>query len=285
MSVEWRYPEPLSQARCRPMQTRPKILALSSEVTRGRVGLSIATPCLSRLGCDVFAVPTVLFANRPGLGRPVRHSIPVPTFTEFLSALEQDGCFDELSAILTGYFGHHEQISATAELIRGLKKRNPELVVLCDPILGDRPAGLYVSREIAHGIARDLVPQADILTPNLFEIEWLSGLKAEEPDFLDRLNDWRHRQGLRCILVTSYAVTDSDIQSALITDIGVEKLKNHRFDNVPHGTGDALSALFLASYVRTRSFPDAAKTGIRQIESLAKAASGAESISPEDLNI
>ncbi len=265
------------------MQTKPKILAISSEVTRGRVGPSIAAPCLSQMGCDVFAVPTVLFASRPGLGQFVRHSIPTQTFAEFLISLEEDGCFDDLSAILTGYFGHQEQISEAAELISRLKKRNPDTVVVCDPILGDRPTGLYVSREIADGLVRDLVPRADIITPNLFEIEWLSGLKAEEPDFAGKLDEWRNRQGLRGVLVTSYAVTDTDIQSALITDKGIEILRNKHFDSVPHGTGDALSALLLASLVRNHTLKEAATTAIRQIECLAQAASGAESLSPDVL--
>ena len=79
-----------------------KVLAISSHVVRGHVGLDATVPALQWLGHEVWAVPTVLLASRPGLGRMVRHELPASELADMLAALEADGCWPSLDAVLTG---------------------------------------------------------------------------------------------------------------------------------------------------------------------------------------
>jgi len=75
------------------------VLALSSHVVRGHVGLGATVPALQYLGHEVWAVPTVLLASRPGLGRPVRYELPSRRVSAVLDALRSDGCWSALAAV------------------------------------------------------------------------------------------------------------------------------------------------------------------------------------------
>src|SRR6185295_8396773 len=144
-----------------------RVLAISSHVARGCVGLAATVPALQRLGHEVWALPTVLLASRPGLGRFVKHDLPSPDLDAMLSALEADGCWTALDAVIVGYFPSHGSVAVAARAIARIKAVNADALVLVDPILGD--AGkLYVATETAAAIRDQLLPLAGIATPNLF---------------------------------------------------------------------------------------------------------------------
>ena len=161
-----------------------RVLAISSHVVRGHVGLAASVPALQWLGHEVWALPTVLLASRPGLGRLVRREMPAADLAAMLSALESDGCWAALDAVLAGYFPSPRAVTVAAEAIRRIGQTKPGIPVLVDPILGD--AGrLYVAQETAEAIRRELVPLATIATPNRFELQWLTGgpiAGARRPD-------------------------------------------------------------------------------------------------------
>src|SRR6476619_5138886 len=133
-----------------------KVLAISSHVVRGHVGLDATVPALQWLGHEVWALPTVIVASRPGLGRMARHDLRAPELADMLAALEADGCWPSLDAVMTGYFATADVVVAAAQAIRRIKAANPHILVLVDPVLGD--AGrLYVPPETAEAIRRELV--------------------------------------------------------------------------------------------------------------------------------
>src|SRR5262245_36825236 len=158
-----------------------RVLAISSHVVRGHVGLDAAVPALQWLGHEVWALPTVLVASRPGLGRPVRHELPAPELARMLASLEADGCWPSLDAVLTGYFVSPDAVAAAAQAVERIKAANPRVVVLVDPILGDG-GKLYVAQATAEAIRGVLLPVATIATPNLFELAWLTGAVPEDLD-------------------------------------------------------------------------------------------------------
>src|SRR5262245_39168100 len=121
-----------------------RILAISSLVTHGHVGLAATAPALQHLGHEVWTLPTVLLASRPGLGRLVKRDVPAPDLAAMLSALAADGCWETLDAVFTGYFVTPDAVVAAAQSIGGVRQANPRAVVCVDPVLGD--AGrLYVA--------------------------------------------------------------------------------------------------------------------------------------------
>src|SRR5262249_27453692 len=122
-----------------------KVLVISSHVVRGQVGLNATVPALQHQGHEVWPLPTVVVASRPGLGRLAKHELPPESLGAMLAALEADSCWTSLGAVLTGYFPSATAVVAIAREIARIKTRRPDLPVLVDPVIGD--AGrLYVSQ-------------------------------------------------------------------------------------------------------------------------------------------
>jgi pyridoxine kinase len=229
------------------------VLAISSHVARGSVGLAATVPALHWLGHEVWAVPTVLLASRPGLGGLARHELPPDDLAAMLAALEADGCWQALDAVLTGYFPSPASVSVAAQAVRRIKQTGPEIPVLVDPIVGD--AGrLYVAEATATAIRDQLVPLATIATPNLFELTWLTGAATHA---LGDTADTARRLGPPTVLVTSAAETGERIATMAVTrDDVVERLQPRR-SGIPNGAGDLLAGLYLGHLLR-RQDPAAA---------------------------
>jgi len=134
-----------------------RVLAISSHVVRGHVGLDATVPALHHLGHEVWALPTVLLASRPGLGRMVKHDLPADALAAMLVALESDGCWPSLDAVLTGYFPSPQSVLPAARAIASIKAAKPDIPVLVDPVVGD--AGrLYVAQATAERPVHDRAP-------------------------------------------------------------------------------------------------------------------------------
>jgi pyridoxine kinase len=148
-----------------------RVLAISSQVVYGPVGLNCIVPALQSGGHEVLAIPTILLSNHPGLGKPEGKATAASELTAMITALEKLDAFENLDAVITGYFASAEQIEIVAALIERLKCK----IIMVDPVLGDH-GKLYVGQAVAEAIRDHLLPFATILTPNAFELSWLSGL-------------------------------------------------------------------------------------------------------------
>ena len=217
------------------------VLAISSHVVRGHVGLAATVPGLQWLGHEVWAVPTVLLASRPGLGRLARREVPAPDLSAMLSALEADGCWASLDAVLTGYFPSPQTVTAAARAIAQIRRTHQRVVVLVDPILGD-DGRLYIAEGTAEAIRRELLPLATIAIPNLFELQWLTGGATGS---LAVATTAARRLGLETVVVTSAAVTGDGISTLLVTDSEVVERTSPRRLGIPNGAGDLFAGLFL----------------------------------------
>ena len=152
-----------------------RILVISSQVVSGHVGLSAMVPALQAYGHDVLPVPTILLSNHPGLKPASGTRIEPATLDGIVQTLDQNGCLDRVDAVLTGYLPSAAHVAFAANAIARCRGRNPQLKVLCDPVVGDDPKGLYIDPAAAAAIRVTLVPIADIITPNRFELAWLTG--------------------------------------------------------------------------------------------------------------
>ena len=218
-----------------------KVLAISSHVVRGHVGLDATVPALQWLGHEVWAVPTVLLASRPGLGRPVRHELPAPELARMLAALDADGCWPSLDAVLTGYFVSPDAVAAAAQAVGRIKVANPRVMVLVDPILGDG-GKLYVAQATAEAIRDALLPLATIATPNLFELAWLTGAVPEN------LNDAvRAAQAMApaTVIVTSAGETDDAVTTLLVKGRDRIERESRKRAGITNGVGDLFAGLLL----------------------------------------
>jgi pyridoxine kinase len=215
-----------------------RVLAISSQVVYGPVGLNCIVPALQSKGHEVLAIPTILLSNHPGHGKPEGRATAPSELTAMIVALENLGAFKSLDAVITGYFANAEQIEIVAALIARLHCQ----IVLVDPVLGDH-GKLYVSQTIAEAIRDRLVPLATIVTPNAFELSWLTGLPTDNQSEAIRA---ARSLNVSDVLATSVAKSVSELSTLRISGGRVETIPSRIETQVPNGIGDFLSGLYLA---------------------------------------
>lgn len=168
----------------------PHVLILSSLVAGSRVGGRVAVPALEARGIDTTFCPTVLLGRHPGHGAPGGGAVPAEQFGSMLEGVAAHGLFGLFDAVLTGYFASVEQVEIAAAAIQEIRNAprtrgetraySDRVLVVVDPIIGDEGA-LYVEEEVAAAIRDLLLPLADIITPNVFELSWLTGGDVTSP--------------------------------------------------------------------------------------------------------
>ena len=148
------------------------LLSIHSSVTAGFVGNSVAGPVLLSLDVQPLLVDTVLLAAHPGYGRRAGGAVPDDLFRELLDGIVDLTDLHHIKTVVSGYLGGVGQVEAIAALIDSWRRVATGPYVL-DPVLGD--AGrLYMPEELAAAIRDKLLPRADIITPNSFELAYLS---------------------------------------------------------------------------------------------------------------
>ncbi len=248
------------------MQNKPNAVAvISSHVVRGSVGNRAAVFALESLGLPVWAVPTINLPWHPGHGPSTRIVPEDASFANLLTDLSDSKFNTELSAILTGYMATVAQVDAVAQFIKAMRAKNPELIYACDPVIGDED-GLYVSQAIAQAIADKLVPLADIVTPNRFELAWLTGKKLESnADIIVVARETK----LPAILTTSAFGSTDDLTGNMYIDSKVSLLAEHEhIDDAPNGVGDLTAALFLARRLVSQDTEDALEKATQSVYEL-----------------
>ncbi len=219
------------------------VIVISSHVVRGSVGNRAAVFALEVLGFPVWAMPTVVLPWHPGHGPSTRLTFSEADFDKAIDDLIRAPWIGEVGAVLTGYFGSAGQPRSVARLIRALRERNPDLLYVCDPVMGDI-GGLYIPQSTAEAIRDELIPLATIATPNRYELAWLSGAALETNN---AIMDAAISLGPPRVLITSAVAMMAGGTGNLYVTGKHALLAEHRLiDNPPNGLGDLTSALFLA---------------------------------------
>ena len=222
-----------------------RILAISSQVARGSIGLSAIVPALQALGHEVVALPTILLSNHPGHPHFAGERLSPDLLTRMLDALEANAWLSGIDAVLTGYLPSVEHVAMARQAVDRLRRLSPGVLYLCDPVMGDWPKGLYIAQAAAAVIRDQLVPVADILKMNCFECGWITGEAIAASSEARRIV---LAQGWREALVTSLPVPGGQHLDNLLVvrDEPCERtLQVAIAAHVPNGTGDLMAALYL----------------------------------------
>jgi pyridoxine kinase len=233
----------------------PLALVIGSHVAASRVGGTITSLALalSPAEVDPIHIPTTLLGRHPGWGKPGGGLVAASTMMGMLEGVEANGLFALCDAVLTGYLASPDQAAVATRAIEKVRAANPRALVLVDPVMGDDPSGLYVSEDIAAAIQRELVPLADVITPNLFELGRLAG----QP--ITRLEEARAAAGaLGCtVILTSAPAPAGEVAAALFTSEGAWVCRHPRRETAVKGTGDLVSAAFVARRLEGLNPPEA----------------------------
>lgn len=226
---------------------RHAVIVISSHVARGSVGNRAIVFALETLGYPVWAVPTITLPWHPGHGPATRIVPPPADFAAFLRDLANAPWLGEVAAVLSGYLGDASQAGAIAALVRRVKEHNPEALYLCDPVVGDA-GGLYVPERTAIAMREELMPLADIVTPNRYELAWLAG---HAPDRAEMLRGAAADLTVPTVLATSMPGDSPGRLGNLLLGPDTACFAEHdTIDDPAKGPGDLTAALYLAWLLR-----------------------------------
>ncbi|HEY1796970.1 MAG TPA: pyridoxal kinase PdxY [Stellaceae bacterium] len=235
----------------------PTVLSVQSRVAYGHVGNAAANFPLQRLGCEVWSLDTVVFSNHTGHGKWTGAVVPADTVGTLFEGIAELGVLRDCDAVLSGYLGAAETGCVLLDIVARVKGANPAAVFCCDPVIGDTDTGSYVRPGIAEFFRDIAVPRADILTPNLFELDFLTGRKiADLAETLVAAEELR-RRGPATVMVTSLATAEDRIAMLAVGDDGAFIVETPRLPAEMNGCGDVTAALFLAHLLRGQALPDA----------------------------
>ena len=221
-----------------------RVLAMSSWVSVGHVGLSAMAPVIQSLGHEIIQLPTVVFSNHTGWSAIAGRATSPDHLTEMLDAINSNGWLVGVDAFLGGYMPSAHHVDVARHAIGQLRDQSPAARIVCDPVLGDDPTGLYVAHEAAEAMRDRLVPLADTLTPNRFELAWLTDRSIDTIDDakLAAQTMAEKRPGRR-VLVTSPPISGEETGVLEVSAGEAWLYRTRRRDLAPKGIGDVFSAL------------------------------------------
>ncbi len=232
------------------------ILSIQSSVAYGHVGNSAATFPLMRSGIEVWPVLTVHFSNHTGYGEWRGPLLAAEDVAEVVRGIDDRGVLPRVDAVLSGYQGAEAVGAVVLDAVELVKERSPRAIYCCDPVMGDVGRGFFVRPGIPEFMRDRVVPKAQIVTPNHFELDFLTG---RETRTLDQVLDAAHALrsvGPETVLVTSVvtdATEDDSLTMLAVTGEGGWQVTTPRLDGTFTGSGDLTAAMFLAHWLRTQS--------------------------------
>ncbi len=229
------------------------ILSIQSWVAYGHVGNASAVFPLQRLGAEVWTINTVQFSNHTGYGAWRGQVFGAELIQELVEGIAERGALPRCDAVLSGYMGAAAIGEAILDAARRVKAANPAAWYCCDPVIGDVGRGIFVRPGIPEFMRDQAVPAADIVTPNQFELEWLTGREVKTLADAKAAIATLQARGPRCVLVTSLQVEDtpSDAIELLAAEDGAFwRVRTPLLPVSVNGAGDAIAALFLFHRLR-----------------------------------
>jgi pyridoxine kinase len=236
------------------------LLSIQSHVVYGHVGNAAAVFALQRLGVEVWPINTVQLSNHPGYGAWTGRVFDAGMVRELADGVAKRGAFEACDGVVSGYVGTPAIGEAILATVRQVKSANPAACYCCDPVIGDVGRGIYVASGVPEFLRDHAVPSADVVTPNQFELDQLSGRPSTTLREAIAAIEALHALGPRVVLVTSLhtAETPPDAVDLMVSDPqGRFRLRTPRLPLALNGAGDAIAALFFAHLLRTGSAAEA----------------------------
>lgn len=237
-----------------------ELLSIQSSVAFGHVGNSAAVFPLQRLGIEAWAVNTVHFSNHTGYGEWRGPLLSADDLREVVRGVEERGALARVAAVLSGYQGAEEVGQVVLDTVARARELSPGALYCCDPVMGDVGRGIFVRPGIPEFMRDRVVPQADVITPNHFELDFLAGTTTRTvPALLDAVDAVRRPasgRGPGTVLVTSVLVDETpegSVDLVAVDDDGAWTVRTPLLPIAPNGCGDVTAAVFLAHLLRSGS--------------------------------
>lgn len=243
----------------------PLVITIQSQVVHGHVGNSAAVLPLQAHGVTVAAVPTTLLSNHPHYRTMRGRILDAELVADLLRGVEERGLIDSAAVIVTGYLGSVANGEVVAEFVERAKATNPRLVYVCDPVIGDEDLGVFVAPGLEELFSERLVPSADCITPNQFEMELLSGATVSTVEAVVRAAAKINAFGAAGVVVTGCLLADTQphhVETIVSGAAGTWRISTPRLPIRPAGTGDLFTSLLAAKLTLGETLPEAAARAV-----------------------
>jgi pyridoxine kinase len=247
------------------------VLSIQSAVTYGHVGNSAAVFPLQRLGLEVWPVATVAFSNHPAHGGFRGRVVPAAEVAALVEGVAERGALAACDAVLSGYLGEAATGAVVAEAVVRVRAARPGALYCCDPVIGEVGRGCYVAAGVAEVIRDALVPLADIVTPNPFELEHLGGVAPRSLAAALAATDAIRARGPGLVVATGLRLDDVPGQVTVLaaTDDGAWVVHAPHRATRAFGTGDVFAALFLGAFLlHGRGVPAALEHAVAAVDAV-----------------
>jgi pyridoxine kinase len=231
-----------------------KFLSIQSSVAYGHVGNSAAVFPLQRLGHEVWPVSTVQFSNHTGYGAWRGPVLAPADVADVITGIEERGVLDQVDAVLSGYQGSVGIADVVLDAVARVRAANPRASYTCDPVMGNADSGCFVHPDIPPVLRERVVPAADIITPNQFELGFLTGTEPRTLEEILASAELARKAGPRTVLVTSVRRADrpaDTVEMLVVTDDGAWTVQTPLLPLQANGSGDVTAAVFTAHFLET----------------------------------
>jgi pyridoxine kinase len=249
------------------------VLSIQSHVAYGHVGNASAVFPMQRLGVEVWPIHTVQFSNHTGYGSWKGRVFDGPAIEDLVEGIAERGVLERCDGVLSGYMGSADIGNAILSAVARVRSLNPNALYCCDPVIGDVGRGVFVRPGVPEFMREQAVPAADIITPNQFELDYLSGLATQSLDDVKQAIAIVQGLGPKVMLVTSVETKETPADSVdLIASAEGRtwQVRTPKLSLSVNGAGDAIAALFFVHYARSRSAPKALAEAAASIYGLLK---------------
>ena len=232
------------------------ILSIQSHVAYGHVGNASAVFPMQRLGVEVWPIHTVQFSNHTGYGAWTGRVFDGPAIEEIVAGIAERGVLPRCDGVLSGYMGSADIGNAILSALARVRAANPRALYCCDPVIGDVGRGVFVRPGIPEFMRDHAVRVADIITPNQFELDFLSGRTTRATASIKEAVLAVQLLGPKVVLVTSVEAqeTPTDAIDMIVGEGGrFWRVRTPKLSLSVNGAGDAVAALFFVHYARSRS--------------------------------
>ena len=238
------------------------IISIQSQVVHGHVGNSSAVLPMQVRGLTVAAVPTTLLSNTPHFETMRGRVLESELVGDLLRGVEERGLIETSRYIISGYLGSRANGDVVAAFVERARRINPDILYICDPVMGDNDLGVFVADEVVECLLDRLVPIADVLTPNQFEVGLIAGGALETWRELEAaaLKIQAHRAARLIITGCTLADTRDDVLETIVCEDQTRtRLTFPRLPISPVGTGDLFTGLLTANLTQGHTLIDAAR--------------------------
>src|SRR6516165_4167440 len=249
----------------------PTVLSIQSWVACGNVGNTAALFPLQLLGCETWSLNTVAFSNHTGYGKWRGTAVPAREIATLFEGIAELGILPRCDAVLSGYLGEAEAGPVLLDIVARVKQANPKALFACDPVMGDVGPGWYVRAGVPEFYRDHAVAAADILTPNRFELEWLTGRPVGTLAEAGGAARTLRGRGPGTVLVTSLDLVPDAIAVVAAGPNGAWAVETPRLPIEATGCGDVVAALFLGWLLRGKKLPEALALTIAAIYGVVEA--------------